>query len=816
MGLWDAYKIKKALAVLLAAPYAGGPGTMQALLRVKEIGRPALGKFVEALGSARSPDLIEDLLASFLDDETFPSFVQHLTHPKPQVAGGVARVFVKGHKYDPNRLLPLFTEAKAPKAIIGKILSQRKDHLRVKPLLTLLPSVDRDSRGVVLRLIERGATEAMLPDLIRAARNEDATVRFSMARTLAHFSTEAVRDTLSGLLNDAHKEVRQAALEGLASLKLPLEVGPICQLLRDPEAAIQTKAKELLASLRDPQTASHLVDLLQDEAEDVRHRAVEVLNSLRDVVSVRGVFAALREQDWWVKARVFEALRTGGSAKLFDGVLTLLKDEDADIRSSAIEILKKDQRAFQHLVEMLGDANPDVQTRTVEALVTLEDKRAVPIFLQMLQDTPTFGPLIIPALARLGDRQAIPLLLEHLHGPQPALQKEALRALAVLTDAGHAEQVLHAVMAVRDTTDPELKDVANGTATALISKFGAAAVGGSTQVISPSLVLSPHQSLLHEQRHAGLSGVLDDEEPDLAAIVSDDHRAARDEHGAARYVDADTLEPDDMLAGRYRVIQRVGKGGFGAVVLVEDTVVGEEIILKFLNREVASDADMIKRFIHELRYARRITHENVIRIHDFLMLGKSYAISMEYFPSRSLTDEMKNGPLAVKRGLKIIWDICRGMSVAHQAGVVHRDLKPPNILINEQGLVKVVDFGLAAVNHADSRLTRTGVLLGTPTYMAPEQVRARTVDARTDIYSLGVIMYEMFTGRAPYVADDPMAILFQHVEGNPTPPRQLNADIPQGLEAIILKAMWVDPAKRFQTMDDLRRSIVALSKQEAR
>jgi serine/threonine protein kinase len=206
----------------------------------------------------------------------------------------------------------------------------------------------------------------------------------------------------------------------------------------------------------------------------------------------------------------------------------------------------------------------------------------------------------------------------------------------------------------------------------------------------------------------------------------------------------------------------------------------------------------------------------LIRIHDFLTLKKSYAISMEYFPSHSLSDELKQGSLSLKRGLKIVWDICRGLSAAHQVGVVHRDIKPPNILINDSGLVKVVDFGLAALSHADARLTRTGVLLGTPTYMAPEQVRARTIDARTDIYSLGVIMYEIFTGRPPYVADDPMAILFQHVEGNPTPPRQLKPDMPPAVEAIILKAMWVDPAKRFQSMDDLRRSIFALSKQEVR
>ena len=298
-------------------------------------------------------------------------------------------------------------------------------------------------------------------------------------------------------------------------------------------------------------------------------------------------------------------------------------------------------------------------------------------------------------------------------------------------------------------------------------------------------------------------------EPAMEVIITDDHEASS-------YIDADRLAPGAMLMERYRVIRRVGKGGFGAVILVEDTVVGEDIILKFLNRDLAADDSMIERFKHELRYARRITHENVIRIHDFLTLKQSYAISMEYFPSHSLSDALKQGPLALKRGLKIVWDICRGMSAAHQVGVVHRDLKPPNILLNDNGLVKVVDFGLAALNHADARLTRTGILVGTPAYMAPEQVRARTIDARTDIYSLGVIMYEIFTGRPPYMANDPMAILFQHVEGNPTPPRQLKPEIPPAIEMIMLKAMRVDPAKRFQSMDDLRKSILALSKQKVR
>ena len=180
--------------------------------------------------------------------------MSHLTHPNTQVATGVARVFVKSTKYDPNRLLKLLTDAKAPKAVLGKILTQRKDQLNVKSLINLLGTADRENRAVLLRLIERSATGAVLPDLMRAARNEDVTIRANMARILARFSTEAVRDTLSSL-NDPRKEVRQVALEGLASLKMPLEAGSICQMLRDPDPAIQTKAKEILIQVHDPQAA---------------------------------------------------------------------------------------------------------------------------------------------------------------------------------------------------------------------------------------------------------------------------------------------------------------------------------------------------------------------------------------------------------------------------------------------------------------------------------------------------------------------------------------------------------------------------------
>jgi serine/threonine-protein kinase len=383
--------------------------------------------------------------------------------------------------------------------------------------------------------------------------------------------------------------------------------------------------------------------------------------------------------------------------------------------------------------------------------------------------------------------------------------------MATLTDAEHAESVQRAMAQIMSGTDKELKELAASVLCALTARFedqtGMAASPStrSTAFQSQSLLGGEARRYLPESRsssalHTGTTTADMVTEVSLAPMV----------------IDASELEPDTVLADRYRVIRRVGKGGFGIVLLVEDMVVHEEIILKFLNPLLAANDNIIKRFIRELRYARKITHENVIRIYDFITLGRSFAISMEYFPSHALAAIIKpKAPLDQRRGLKIIRDVCCGVSVAHHANIVHRDLKPQNILINDDGLVKIVDFGLAAaVSHADSRLTGSGVLMGTPTYMAPEQVRGGTIDLRTDIYSLGVIMYELFTSRPPYLGEDPLSILYQHVEGKAVPPRTLNEHIPPALEEIILKAMAVDPDHRYQSVDALRESLDALASQE--
>ncbi len=238
---------------------------------------------------------------------------------------------------------------------------------------------------------------------------------------------------------------------------------------------------------------------------------------------------------------------------------------------------------------------------------------------------------------------------------------------------------------------------------------------------------------------------------------------------------------------------------------MEDEVVDEQLILKFLNPNVSSDEEMMKRFVHELRYSRKITHRNVIRIYDFLHLQGCYAISMEYFPSHTLSGEMPdNKPMPLEKALRYSRDMATGMAVAHQAGVIHRDLKPANILVNDEGLLKIVDFGVAAAaSSGDTQLTKTGYVIGSPKYMAPEQILGKKVDETADVYSVGVIMYEMCTGIPPYSRGDHMSVMYQHVQGKAKDCQEINPELPDDFAAVIVKAMSVDKTKRYQSMEEL-------------
>ncbi|HEY0190721.1 MAG TPA: protein kinase [Kofleriaceae bacterium] len=260
------------------------------------------------------------------------------------------------------------------------------------------------------------------------------------------------------------------------------------------------------------------------------------------------------------------------------------------------------------------------------------------------------------------------------------------------------------------------------------------------------------------------------------------------------------LEPGQILAQRYRVQRLLGRGGMGAVYLADDEVLGELVALKVISSAYATDeAAMVTRFRREAASARRVSSPSVIRIHD---LGEARPgllyLSMEYFAGRTLAEVIsQRGVVPLKDVQDFLVQIATGLEAAHHAGVVHRDLKPSNVLVGERGAIKIIDFGLATTAVGEG-LTATGAILGTPHYMAPEQVRGKTVDARTDIYSFGALAYHLVCGRPPFVGDNPIAIGFAHLSEPVIPPRQLRRDCPANLDAAICAALAKAPEDRPQ------------------
>jgi serine/threonine-protein kinase len=618
---------------------------------------------------------------------------------------------------------------------------------------------------------------------------------------LARFNTREVQTALQGLLNDPNKLIRSAVLSSLQRTEGPIDIERVCALLRDPEIDVQNKAIDVVIKANHPETIKYLIDILKDESEYARRAAVEVLNEVGTAASVKHLLAAIKDSDWWVRSRAADALGKIGGPKVIEAVIQLVRDKDDDIRRAAIEILNqtKDERAVDELIRATRDPDWWVSERSIDALAEIGSKRALPRLTEMLQAGNVKSlPVVVRALGRIGDSKLVDSLLPLMARPEREIRIEAIQALGKLVDDKRADQLRQELQSQAASADQTISRMIAATLAEIDSRMRSGTGPQSPAQLPPTLrSTQPSQTQMPTPAEAARTQMM----PEGALAQATRQADSR--------LDISTLKPGDIIEGRYKFIDKIGKGAFGTVLLMEDTVVDERLILKFLNPNVSGDEEVMKRFVHELRYSRKITHKNVIRIYDFLYIQGNYAISMEYFPSHTLGAEVVNEkPMDLKRAVGFGMDLATGMTVAHQVGIVHRDLKPANVLINQEGLLKIVDFGVAAAQReGDTQLTKTGYVIGSPKYMAPEQILGKKVDARADIYAVGVILYEMLTGVPPYARGDHMAVMYQHVQGKARAAREVNAALSPALNDLIMKAMAVDKNKRFQTMEELRLAL---------
>jgi serine/threonine-protein kinase len=262
------------------------------------------------------------------------------------------------------------------------------------------------------------------------------------------------------------------------------------------------------------------------------------------------------------------------------------------------------------------------------------------------------------------------------------------------------------------------------------------------------------------------------------------------------------IEPGTLVDGRYKVLHRLGSGGMADVFCAEDQQLGRNVALKLLHRRFAEDPGFVERFRREAQSAAGLQHPNVVSVYDRGSFGGTYYIAMEYLPGRSLKRLIRDeAPLDPVRAIDLTIQILKAARFAHRRGVIHRDLKPHNVMVDEADHAKVTDFGIARAGASD--MTETGSIMGTAQYLSPEQAQGMAVSESSDLYSVGVVLYEMLTGRVPFDAESAVTIALKHVSAPPTPPTQLNPAVPQELEQIVLWSMNKDPAHRPVDADQL-------------
>ncbi len=664
------------------------PDSMSALAKLAKIGPGAIPKIIDALATADKKETLAyvDVLTQLVDNKTFPLLAAGLSDENPRAVKAIAWALTSSRNYTPSLLLDLLSQPGIAKSAVLDIIASQKGRVNVRELLNHAYNQEANEKASLFRIIGEIADDSAISELISRVEGKDPIARMHIINILSRFNRGDVARAIQTQLKDPNKFIRQAALNALLKMDGPVNVEPLCALLRDPDLEVQARAVDVVIRAKSPDTMKYLVDVLKDENEYARRAAVEVLNALGTSKDIKHLLQVIKDDDWWVRSRAADALGKIGGPRVVDAVLELVRDDDEEVRRAAIEILNqtKDERAVNSLIEATRDKDWWVAERAVDALAEIGSKKAVPALIEMVNSGNARSlPSVARALGKLGDVKAVEPLLQLLDHPEKEIKVEAMSALARLADDRRADSIrsyLHT--AGTSSSDHTVSQAALHAIEEIDSRFSSTAVAAQQKAVHMSPAVSePAKTLLIEKA-------------DIAAIVKKADEVQK--------LDISTLKAGDVIEGRYKYIEKIGKGAFGTVVLVEDTVVEERLILKFLNPNVSQDEEMMKRFVHELRYSRKITHKNVIRIYDFLYMRGNYAISMEYFPSHTLGGEIVNEKaMVLKKAIRYGCDIATGMVVAHQAG--HRPPRPEARQHPHQRRGPAQDRGLRRGGRAQGR-----------------------------------------------------------------------------------------------------------------
>ena len=724
----------------------------------------------------------EDLLLGKLDDDT------------TEIRSTAAAILSETGQINPNKLFAKLHQPNVSRSEIIEILYFQRENLKPAQIIANALKLDSGHAEQLLKLLHDSKQPLDMSELHLDPRGgglKSPSIKFELLRYFATVEHPSIAALIGKFLGDDNHTVIMEALKALRDLKVEFDPSFLLPAVAKMSEVELQMASEILEKRANAKLASKVAPFVCGKSDEQRERFIKLLIVHVSPEGLEEFLTLLEPQDWWGRDQALKCLQQLANDKVSACAKTLVEHANEFVRDQAQQLAASsgDASDLKQLWQNAMHENWQVREKALQAIGRSRKREAIPLLKKVIETRPESASAVLKAVAELGFTKGLEIAFACLRMPEARVQREALETIGKLTTERHARLVRDKLMQKVPQLQATVRDTAGEVINRLTDEYKLPELDIDQETYFDTRLIKFEDTQSMEQYNATA------EEP---AINIED------------------LKKNDLWIDRYRIDREIGRGAMGRVMLATDEVVDEVVILKFMHPELTAETDSRERFLREVKFTRKISHPNVIRVHDMLFRNNLSAISMEYFESRGLDEFLRERKFfEVREGLDILFQVASGMAAAHDQEVIHRDLKPSNILMNEAGLVKIVDFGIAsASSHSEGTLTKSGSIIGTPAYISPERARGKDSDHRSDVYALGIIAYGMFSGRLPY-SGEPMALLYQHIEGNAVPVHEVRKEVGPRVSLLVQKMMAVDINDRLQTMHDVAEAIKGLQRKSA-
>ncbi len=725
-------------------------------------------KIMQAMVQAKDP--YRQVLVGICEENNAASnnefLISNLSHDNTRHRRCAADILSQSDSVNVDKLFGLLhkSDSDVPKTEIIKTLSMQKKQLKPEDIINNAIRLNSEDAVELLKLVNSSKVTIDLSKLgVQPDKITNPALKVMLLRYLGGVDQPPVVELLLQFLNDSSKLVIFEAFRSLKQLNISFDASLLLPFIVDMSEVEQEIGLETVQMKANSALLPKLPQYLSAKSALIKTALLKIVTKHATEDSLLKFYQQLEKQDNLTQERVIDYLESKADERFIKVALSLSTNDSAFVRESVQRIpgYQLATNDLEKIGEFALNESWQVRQRAIQGLGKSANPEAIMILTEVLNQWPESTSAILDAVRQLGDSKGLKIALICLGNPSAAIQRSALETIAAIASEKYASNARDSIVAKLPSLNPELTKLATSIARDLTMKF---------DLPTSSL---PDQSTVNT--NAVTSFVSGSTEP--------------------------VLVPGSKWMDRYLVKKVVGQGAMGQVVLVRDEMMEELLILKFMKSDLTIDTASRERFKREVKYARKVGHPNVIRVHDLIWQNEVCAISMEYFESRGLDQILNQSePLDSRTGLSILSQICDGMAAAHAQAVIHRDLKPSNILIDDSGQVKIADFGIASAGPGvEQTLTQADSIIGSPAYLAPERTLQIEADIRSDIYSLGIIAYYIFSGKLPYTGQA-MDVLVQHREGKAPMVHEVNNSASQEISVLIKKLMAVNPDDRPQSM----------------